>query len=244
MAIRRPLVDAHSQHAGVPLVERHAVLNVGARGHVALQASVDDVRRHAEARNAPLKSVFRGWLPGTGHHVVAGGLGCLWGHPEPDRGLEREDGVVRELGSILKQHVLVPKHELAEGAIIIVPAELNGPPALVGLAADAWVLLIVHLAVLAATAAPHLLTPAIAPGQRPTRRGGPPSGCLMARLPEPRCQLNLVQCSVPRVGKGRKVVCRVEECLVGKEVCPCARRRVHVGEELVEVLVAEPRPDA
>jgi hypothetical protein len=126
------LAVAHAKLVAEVLVEAHrVVVKVVAAAGAALVA-VDDVGGDAVPRQGPRGHVGGGGPPLARHHVVARRLGGLRRHPEPDGRLEGDEGVVGHQLRVVQQ-VQAP-HVLPGLAVVVVPGELHGTPAVVLLA--------------------------------------------------------------------------------------------------------------
>ena len=77
----------------IPLVEPYTVLNLGVPALATLEPSVDDVSDHAVARDPPGRPIGGRGRPPPRDDVVARRLRRLWGHPEPESGLEGDHRV-------------------------------------------------------------------------------------------------------------------------------------------------------
>lgn len=152
----------------VPLVEPYPVVHPGVVGAVALEPAVDDVGDEPESRRP-----VGGEVGGRGavlpdHDLVARRLGPTRRHPEPERRPERRLGAV---GHHLRVAQAVEAQRPPRRPVVEVPGQLDGAPAVVGLARVARPLLVRGVAVVAPRA--DLLLIAQAPRVVPVRRRRP-----------------------------------------------------------------------
>jgi len=217
----------NSKQITVSLEEPDAVLHPAILSSAALQASVDDVRHSAVAWKPPGGDIGGGGSPLRGDDVVGGRLGGLRGHPEPDGGLEGDDGVGGDEIRVVDQ---IHSNCISALTVVVVPGYLDRTPAIVLLARSAG-----ELGGWGAVGAWVLLShEAVTPCVWSVRCRGPSPGCFVRRLPQEGRDLSLSSGCVSGVAEAGESPGGGDEGIVGVEASGWAGSVVAMFEHLVE----------
>ena len=96
---------------------------------------IDDDNGQAEvAVISGIGGIGRLGLPGAGDDLMAGGLGRLGSHPEPDAGHEAQLAVLLDEIRIVEQLGAVTKENIGAQTVVVVIGQLDGATAMIALA--------------------------------------------------------------------------------------------------------------
>lgn len=176
---------------------------------------------------------------------MAGWLGALGGHPEPESGSESSDTIVDDLIGI-SQHSVVTKDGATGRAVVVVPAELHGSSSVVSLSASTRICTAVlaiwaSVGITSSSAWSQLSAVNVTPVVGLT---SPPSTCLLRGLSEESGQFSLSSgnissaCKFGVITSGTDEIAIGEDCLLVSEGS-VSGTSVSIGEESIEIGLLE-----
>ena len=107
-----------------------SVLTLFVARHSTLVATIYNVDCRPKAWRDPSCRVRRVWLPSAINNMQHTWLGWLGGHQEPEARSKVQPSVCDQLG-LLEEDGGVAVHGDGEGAVVVVPAQLFRPPAVI-----------------------------------------------------------------------------------------------------------------